>query len=117
MHCQVYSSLRCHMLHERLGQVKFSPGSRQLGRRKPNRAPEEWHLADLGWRQWLPTRLTIPLYRRLSYPMDPENDVLWRIWSPLAHILTSVLGSAAFKPFINDAVHKNVTTLKNLNFW
>ncbi|CAJ2510589.1 Uu.00g062140.m01.CDS01 [Anthostomella pinea] len=94
--CQEYSSSRCAMLKERLRQVQFWASSRQMGRTIPEKAPGEWQTADLEWRIWLSEQTATKTDQldqtpvsALEQTVDPENDAAWRIWGPLAHILTA----------------------------
>ncbi|KAI1636663.1 hypothetical protein F4809DRAFT_662298 [Biscogniauxia mediterranea] len=103
--CRAYSGSRRGRLQERLGQVKFwlnnnSSSSQKknnnTGRRAPPEGPpEEWRLVDLEWRRWLNKQAAA---RRGQHQQqqpdreeDPENEVAWRAWGPLAHILTSYI--------------------------
>ncbi|KAI5920859.1 hypothetical protein F4810DRAFT_680756 [Camillea tinctor] len=88
--CKVYSSSRRGRLQERLRQVKFWHSSRDMGRKTPDGPPEEWRLIDLEWRRWLDNQAAARLDQQ-HHPVDPDNEVAWRAWGPLAHILTSYI--------------------------
>ncbi|KAH9886341.1 hypothetical protein F4778DRAFT_477217 [Xylariomycetidae sp. FL2044] len=94
--CLEYSSSRCQLLKERLRQVQFWSNSRQMGRKIPDAAPEEWRMADIEWRKWLSEQAAMRTDKVepsvLEQTADPENDVAWRIFGPLPHILAACTG-------------------------
>ncbi|KAI0534855.1 hypothetical protein GGR58DRAFT_34375 [Xylaria digitata] len=92
--CREYSSSRCGLLQERLRQVQFWAHTRMLGQHVPEKAPEEWRLVDIEWRKWLSEQASRHADGRdstrvsaLENTPDPSNDIAWRIWGPLPHIL------------------------------
>ncbi|RWA07642.1 hypothetical protein EKO27_g7468 [Xylaria grammica] len=92
--CREYSSSRCALLQERLHQVQFWVHTRMLGHQVPAEAPEEWRLVDVEWRKWLGEQASTYADQRgsarappLENTPDPSNDIAWRIWGPLPHIL------------------------------
>ncbi|KAI0444030.1 hypothetical protein F4803DRAFT_285359 [Xylaria telfairii] len=94
--CREYSSSRCYLLRERLRQVQFWARSRIMGQQVPEMAPEEWRFVDIEWRRWLSDQASSHADRlggNLVSPMenksDPSNDIVWRDWGPLPHILSA----------------------------
>ncbi|KAI3329767.1 hypothetical protein F4824DRAFT_505843 [Ustulina deusta] len=93
--CWEYSSFRCDLLRKRLRQVQFWAHARMLGQQVPEKAPEEWRLADVEWRKWLSRQassradqLSGARASFLENTPDPSNDVAWRVWGPLPYILS-----------------------------
>ncbi|KAI0454202.1 hypothetical protein F5B21DRAFT_504491 [Xylaria acuta] len=94
--CREYSSSRCHLLRERLRQVQFWARSRVTGQEVPGRAPEEWRFADIEWRRWLSDQASSHADRLGGNQVSPtentsesSNDMIWRDWGPLPHILSA----------------------------
>ncbi|TGJ82403.1 hypothetical protein E0Z10_g6363 [Xylaria hypoxylon] len=93
--CREYSSSRCDLLQERLHQVQFWAHTRMLGQQVPEKAPEEWRLVDVEWRKWLSEKASGHANRGnarvspLENTPDPSNDIAWRVWGPLPHILSA----------------------------
>ncbi|KAF2970580.1 hypothetical protein GQX73_g3009 [Xylaria multiplex] len=92
--CREYSSSRCGLLQERLHRVQFWVHTRMLGHQVPEKAPEEWRLVDIEWRKWLSEQASRHADGRdstrvspLENTLNPSNDIAWRIWGPLPHIL------------------------------
>ncbi|KAI0596919.1 hypothetical protein F4775DRAFT_603120 [Biscogniauxia sp. FL1348] len=95
--CKVYSSSRRDRLQERLRQVKVWLSGRGTPEGTPEGPPEEWRMIDLEWRRWLNNQAAARLLGQQQQQQqqpdreDPENEVAWRAWGPLAHILTSYI--------------------------
>ncbi|KAI0466117.1 hypothetical protein F4859DRAFT_507620 [Xylaria cf. heliscus] len=95
--CREYSSSRCHLLRERLRQVQFWARSRIIGQQVPERAPEEWRFTDNEWRRWLSDQASSSHADLLGgsrvSPIEtisePSNEIVWRDWGPLPHILSA----------------------------
>ncbi|KAI0798373.1 hypothetical protein GGR55DRAFT_703093 [Xylaria sp. FL0064] len=110
--CREYSSSRCNLLRERLRQVQLWTHNRMLGPQVPERRRKsdgpflrespsptpiptpKWRLADVEWRKWLSSRassrqLSGARVSPLEMTPNPSNDVAWRVWGPLPHILSA----------------------------
>ncbi|KAI1371779.1 hypothetical protein F4677DRAFT_286575 [Hypoxylon crocopeplum] len=91
--CQEYCGSRCHMLEERIRQVQSWSNSTHMGRkipdRVPNEVPDEWLTVDMEWRQWLSEQAA--LQRNESSTGEAENgdfDATLRHWGSLMPLLT-----------------------------
>ncbi|KAI1764834.1 hypothetical protein GGR53DRAFT_465934 [Hypoxylon sp. FL1150] len=80
--CQEYSGSRCHMLEERLRQIRLWESSRQEGQDIPDEMPDEWPLVDLEWREWLGEQAS----SQIDEP-DADVGVAVKQWGPLIPLL------------------------------
>ncbi|KAK9424468.1 hypothetical protein SUNI508_13569 [Seiridium unicorne] len=84
--CREHSDSMIQVRRERLRQVKFWLGSRDMGRSVPAEAPAEWLAVDIEWRRWLSEQAAA---RSSVSPIEDADDVAWRILGPLPHILAA----------------------------
>ncbi|KAM0815546.1 hypothetical protein AB5N19_01345 [Seiridium cardinale] len=84
--CEYQCSVLEQVRRERLRQVKFWLGSRDMGRSVPAEAPAEWLAVDIEWRRWLSEQAAA---RSSVSPIEDRDDVAWRILGPLPQILAA----------------------------
>ncbi|KAK6065318.1 thiol-specific monooxygenase [Seiridium cupressi] len=84
--CREHSDSMIQVRRERLRQVKFWLGSRDMGRSVPAEAPAEWLAVDIEWRRWLSEQAAA---RSSVSPIEDADDVAWRILGPLPQILAA----------------------------
>ncbi|KAI0515170.1 hypothetical protein F5B22DRAFT_647050 [Xylaria bambusicola] len=99
--CREYSSSRCDLLRERLRQVQFWAHTSMLGQQVPDKAPDEWRLADVAWRRWLSEQASSHVDKPgggarassfdqcLDTTLDASSDVAWSVWGVLPYILSA----------------------------
>lgn len=95
--CREYAESRRQLLRERLRQVQFWTGTRDMGRRAPAAGPGDWAVADAEWAKWLSDQ-AVAMQQQLqqqqrSLSTTIEGDAV-ATWGPLPHILATFTFSA-----------------------
>lgn len=97
--CREYAESRRQLLRERLRQIQFWTGSRDMGRRVPSAAPGDWAVADAEWARWLSDQAAA--MQQLQQQQQQQRSLSPTIvgdavatWGPLPHILATFTFSA-----------------------
>lgn len=85
--CWEYSHSMIRIRNERLRQVHFWLGNRKMGRRVPDKVPDEWIDVDIEWRRWLSGQVASRAPR--ASPIEDLDDTAWRVLGPLPHIMAA----------------------------
>ncbi|KAK8134915.1 hypothetical protein PG984_006927 [Apiospora sp. TS-2023a] len=96
--CREYAESRRQLLRERLRQIQFWTGSRDMGRRVPSAPPGDWAVADAEWAKWLSDQAAAMhqlQQQQWALSTNIEGDSTGVTWGPLPHILATFTFSAA----------------------
>ncbi|KAK7978483.1 hypothetical protein PG996_004530 [Apiospora saccharicola] len=96
--CREYAESRRQLLRERLRQIQFWTGSRDMGRPVPSAPPGDWAVADAEWAKWLSDQAAAMhqlQQHQWALSANIEGDSTAVTWGPLPHILATFTFSAA----------------------